>query len=118
MVALQNILRKALIIWLLLAVPAQVLAAVAPCEAAHHEHAQMSHQDHASHHQTSHHHSGDHAAPHAKCGTGCCCMGWMMPAAIGVAETMAGTEKIALITPHFSGFISETPQRPPNPLSA
>ena len=113
MVALQNILRKALIIWLLLAVPAQVLAAVAPCEAAHHEHAQITHQQ-----DFSHHHTGDHAAPHTKCGTGCCCMGWMMPAAIGVAGIMAGTEKIALIIPHFSGFISETPQRPPNRLSA
>jgi hypothetical protein len=117
MAALQNILRKALIIWLLLAVPAQVLAAVAPCEAAHHKHsqnyAQITHQQ-----DSSHHHTGDHAAPHAKCGTGCCCMGWMTSAGIGMADIMAGTEKITLITPHFSGFISETPQHPPNSVSA
>lgn len=114
--ALQNILRKALILWLLLAVPAQVLAAVTPCDAAHHDHAQMSHQH--EQHDSSHRHTGDHAVPHTKCGTGCCCMGWMMPVTVGVTKVMPTTEKMTLLTPHFSGFISETPQRPPNPLSA
>ncbi len=116
MYKVRQLLGKFLVLWLLLAVPAQVLAALTPCDARHHgDTSHMQHQHESA--DVTDHHVADHVADHAKC-SGSCCMGWMAPASVVLPSQVAGAEQIPLIPPHFTGFIAETPQHPPNPVFA
>lgn len=113
------LLRRLLVVWLLLAVPAQVMAVVMPSNAANLANVAVlqQHDCHNDHVDPTQQIDPQPAANHAKCGGGCC-IGWMAAVSVIASMPASGTEKTVLLPPHFVGFVSETPQRPPSLYSA